>query len=216
MSISMKNSLKPGKFETDFFYSGKSQFFSCSHIFSEESYLLLQKAFCHVSWKEKKTNFYRQYESVIVPADGHDLTLLFDPLFFIPFRRSVEKLLGGVHLRNVVRLVANKLITSQEIDVHNDYCDPELGYENFRFILQFAKEGELVSGGEISFLASLDKSDIIKRYKYQANSGICFEISPHSHHFVSPVEGERNSLIMYLWKTDSKYDGSGVEILKDE
>ncbi len=60
-----------------------------------------------------------------------------------------------------------------------------------------------------SFLASLDKSDVIKKYSYQSNSGICFEISPHSHHFVSPVEGERNSLIMYLWKTDSKYDGVG-------
>ncbi len=215
MISAMKNSLKLGKFETDFFYSGQVRFFSCSQIFSEDSYFLLQNAFSQVNWKEKQTHFYRQYESVIQPSDGHDLARLFDPRFFIPFKNSVEKLLG-VRLRNAFRLVANKLITSQEIDVHNDYCDPELGYENFRFIFQFAKEGELVSGGEIYFLSSTNKSDVIKQYPYHSNSGICFEISPHSHHFVSPVAGERNSLIMYLWKSDSKYDGSGVEIPADE
>lgn len=208
----MKNSLKLGKFNVDFLHQGKFRLFSCSDIFSKQSYLLLQKAFEDVSWKEKKTHFYHQYESFVLPTESHDLTLIFDPVFFLPFKRSVERLLG-VELRNVVSVVANKLITSQEIGVHNDYCGPESGYENFRFIFQFAKHGDLITGGEVSFLGSEDKCDVIKTYPYNSNTGMCFEVTPHSHHYVSRVEGERNSLILYLWKKGSKYDGSGTEIL---
>ena len=115
-------------------------------------------------------------------------------------------------MQNKIRVIAHKLVTSDEIGVHNDYADPEFGYENFRFVFQFAQIGQLVSGGELTFLRSRDKEHVIKQYPYGSNTGVCFEITPSSFHFVTPVEGERHTIVVYLWEEGRKYDGSGSEV----
>lgn len=208
----MKPILQLGQFQLDFIQTQRFRLFSCTDVFSAASYQILQQAFAEVAWFEKQTSFYSQYKSFVLPTDSHALARLYDPSFFFPFKAKLEEKLG-VSLQNSMKLIAHKLITSHEIGIHNDYSDPEFGYENFRFIFQFAQPQQLIGGGELTFLASrYDKEDIIKRYSYSVNSGICFEITPYSYHMVTPVEGERHTLVMYLWEKGRKYDGSGTQV----
>jgi len=209
--VQMKPSLKLGKFALDFTHRDRFRFFSCQEVLSKESYRTLQGAFNEVPWVKKEAGFYTQYESFVQPSDKHALASLYDPAFFFPFKSKLEKQLG-ISLQNKLRLAAHKLITSDLIGVHNDYTDPELGSENYRFIFQFAQKNQLISGGELSFLASRYTGEVIKKYGYSSNSGICFEITPYSFHSVTPVEGERHTLVAYLWEAGRKYDGSGTEI----
>ena len=141
----------------------------------------------------------------------HLLASLFDPAFFFPFKKKLEAHVG-VSFQNYIRIWAHKLVTADEIGVHNDYAHPEYGYENFRFIFQFAEPNQLLSGGEIAFLGSRERENVIKQYAYSSNAGICFEITPHSFHCVAPVEGERHTLVMYLWEEGRQTDGSGFLI----
>ena len=204
--------LQLGKFEVDRVQANTFHLFSCQNVFSEKSYELLQNAFNDVDWVKKETTFYSQYESFVKPSHKNALTQLFDPAFFFPFKQKLEKLLG-ISLQNHITLAAHKLITSDEIGIHNDYANPEFGYENYRFIFQFARPNQLVSGGEIGFVASrFNKEDLIRKYPYSSNAGVFFEVTPRSYHFVTPVEGERHTLVMYLWGTGRNYDGSGIEI----
>ncbi len=200
-----------GKFDLDFTYENRFRLFSCREIFSEESFLALQKAFSSVPWVRKEDDFYVQYESFVKPEDTHALASLYSPSFFFPFKETLEKQLG-VSLQNRMRLAAHKLITSDEIGIHNDYSLPEEGHENFRFIFQFSQENELYSGGELFFWASKYTREVIKKYPYGRNVGICFEITPHSFHSVAPVNGERLTLVMYLWKTGSPYNELSIQI----
>lgn len=207
----MKSPLKMGQFEPDIVNPEGFRLLSCQDVFSEKSYKTLQAAFDDVPWVKKDTPFYTQFESFVQPTDGHALTQIYDPAFFFPFKAKLEKLLG-VSFENHIRLAAHKLITADRIGVHNDYADPDLGYENFRFIFQFAKPDQLVSGGELSFLASRYTDEAIKTYPYSSNAGICFEINQRSFHCVAPVEGERHTLVMYLWEKGRKFHGTGFEV----
>lgn len=207
----MTSSIKLGEFCVDFHHRGLFRFFSCSEIFSPESYALLQQEFVSLPWEKKVSDFYSQYSAILTPSDDNAFSMLFHSSFFLPFKAKIEKQLG-IKLRNNISIVAHKLTYSQEIGVHNDFCDPELGYESHRFVFQFARKEESVSGGELTFLASPDKKDVIKQYSHSCNKGICFEVNQHSFHFVAPVEQERYTLVMYLWETHRKYDGSGIEV----
>ena len=208
----MKDPLSLGQFTLEFSYQENFRLFSCQNIFSQKSYLALQQAFDEVDWVKKEMPFYSQYESFVMPSDKHALSSLFDPSFYFPFKEKLEKLLG-VSLQNKIRLAAHKLITSDEIGMHNDYCNPELGHENFRFIFQFARPSQLSSGGELTFIGSrYNRDDIIKKYSYSSNMGICFEINRESHHLVTPVNGERHTLVMYLWSRDRKCNEAAIEI----
>ena len=203
---------KLGLFKTDFKFNGKFKLISFTDIFSPDSYALIEKSFNSVKWEKKESHFYQQYSSTIEPGDDHPFTGFFHADFFNSFKSKLEPLLG-ISLRNCLSIKAHKLITSQEIGVHNDYCGPEMGYENFRFIFQFARKDQLRSGGEISFLNSENKKDVIRKYSYLENVGVCFEITPNSYHFVAPVNGERHTLVMYLWDASKKYDGSAIEVI---
>jgi len=205
---------KLGNFTVNFDFKNKFKLFSFSDVFTQESYERLQKGFDSLEWKHEESHFYKQHSAKIRPEDETPFAGLFRGAFFHPFKSRLEQLLG-VSLRNCASMVAHKLITSQEIGIHNDYCDPALGYESFRFIFQFARKEQLRSGGEISFLHSRDKNDIIQKYGYSENQGICFEITPYSYHYVEPVEGERHTLVMYLWDATKGYDGSGIEVTDD-
>lgn len=204
--------LKLGRFFLDYQYTDRFRLFSYSDVFCPDTYSSLQHAFTQVDWVEKQTSFYRQYKSFVLPSDQHALAQIYNPDFFFPFKAKLEKSLG-IALQNNIKVIAHKLISSHEIGVHNDYSDPEFGFENFRFIFQFAKPDQLLSGGELTFLASrYDRQDVLKQYSYTSNSGICFEITPYSYHMVTPVEGERHTLVLYLWEKGKNYDGSGTEI----
>ena len=201
-----------GKFSLDFHHAEGFRLSSYSDVFAAESYSLLQKAFAEVAWFKKDTYFYTQYKSYVEPSDKHALARLYRPSFFFPFKARLEKALG-VGFQNKIRVIAHKLITEDEIGVHNDYSDPEIGCENFRFVFQFAEPGQLISGGELTFLSSRTKEDVIKQYSYSANTGICFEITPRSFHFVTAVNGERHTMVVYLWGEGHPYDGSGTEVI---
>ena len=203
--------IKTGAFNIDFNHSDKFKLFSCSNVFSPSSYLLLQEAFPSLMWEKRQTEFYKQYESVILPEQNNSISLLYKKEFYLDFKTKVEKALK-TKLRDEIRIVAHKLVTADEIDVHNDYCDPALGYENYRFIFQFAFPSQSINGGDLYFLNSPSKKDIIKKYPYDLNAGVCFEITPQSYHYVSTVNGERYTLIMYLWDKSRYYDGSGIKV----
>lgn len=207
----MKPSLKLGTFKSEYIHTDKFRFFSCTDIFSQESYSVLQEGFDQLAWKKKDSHFYSQYSSKISAKDRTPFAWLYQKNFFIPFKTKIEQILQ-TELRNHLSLIAHKLISSQEIGIHNDYCDPELGYENYRFIFQFSRPNQLIDGGKITFLFSENKENIIKIYPHRPNVGICFEITPYSYHFVEPVQGERHTLVMYLWDAARKYDGSGTEV----
>lgn len=207
----MKFSPKLGSFALDYRHHDRFRLHSFQNIFSEESYFVLQQAFNDVPWVRKEDNFYVQYESFVQPQDNHALASLYDPSFFFPFKAKLEAVLG-VSLQNKIRLAAHKLVTSDAIGLHNDYSLPEMGHENYRFIFQFSKENELVSGGELSFWASKYTKEIIKKYSYQSNFGVCFEITPYSFHSVAPVDGERHTLVMYLWGEGRPHNGLGWEV----
>jgi hypothetical protein len=207
------NSIELGHFAIDFHYQGSYRFFSYSDVFSKQSYEILQNQFLSLPWKKKDSHFYSQYSASIGAADQNAFSLLYRSAFFLPFKKKIEQTIK-VELRNEITLIAHKLIQSQEIGVHNDFCDPELGYENYRFIFQFSKAIHASPGGELTFLSSNNKDAVIKTYPYSSNMGICFEISPSSYHYVSPVEKERYTLVMYLWDKNRKYDGSGTAIIE--
>lgn len=200
-----------GNFTLDFAHADRFRLFSCRDIFSEKSFLALQQAFGDVPWVRKEDNFYIQYESFVKPQDRHLLASLYLPSFFFPFKAKLEKQLG-VSLQNRMRLAAHKLVTADEIGIHNDYSLPEEGHENFRFIFQFSQESQLLSGGELFFWASKYTKEILKKYPYDRNVGICFEITPHSFHSVAPVNGERHTLVMYLWKEGSPHNDLSIPI----
>lgn len=203
---------KLGNFDVSFCWKDKFKLVSFSNVFSEESYQTLQQGFDVLKWEYKESHFYRQYSSKITPTPDNPFAGFFQAEFFYPLKAKLELFLG-VPLRNALSIIAHKLITSQEIGVHNDFCDPEMGYENFRLIFQFARKEQRCVGGEIAFLHSEYKNDVIRKYDYSENKGICFEITPYSYHFVEPVEGERHTLVMYLWDANKRYDGSGVEVM---
>ncbi len=199
-----------GKFSLDYNFSDRFRLFSFKEIFSEDCYAKLQSAFDHVPWVRKKEGFYEQYESFVQPTDQHALATLFHPSFFFPFKERIESYLG-VQFQNRIRLAAHKLIQADAIGLHNDYTLPELGHENYRFIFQFSKN-EQVLGGELSFWASRYSKAILKKYSYQSNFGVCFEITPYSFHSVEEVLGERYTLVMYLWEKGRNHNGLGFEV----
>lgn len=201
-----------GKFELDFAHDGRFSLFSCKEVFCPQSFEVLSNAFSEVSWVRKVDPFYIQYESFVKPQDNHALASLYHPDFFFPFKERLEKQLG-ISFQNRIRLAAHKLITSDEIGLHNDYTLPELGHENFRFIFQFSNRLENVSGGDLSFWASKYTREEIRTFPLCANQGVCFQITPHSYHSVSPVDGERYTLVMYLWEEGRSYNGMGAEII---
>lgn len=203
--------IKTGSFDVDFTYSEKFKFFSCSSVFSPDSYLTLQQAFIQLPWKKKQTEFYKQYETLISPEQDNSLSLLYRKEFYLDFKKKVEEVLR-TELRDEIRIIAHKLVTADEIGVHNDFCDPSLGFENYRFIFQFAFTNQSITGGDLYFLSSPSKMDIIKKYPHDSNTGICFEITPRSYHYVSAVKGVRYTLIMYLWDKHRRYDGSGTRV----
>jgi hypothetical protein len=188
-----------GSFKIDFSHKGKFRFFSCREVFSKDAYAALQDAFDHVPWVKKKDPFYTQYESFVKPSDPHALASLYDPAFFLPFKAKVEEHLG-VRLQDRARLAAHKLVTSDEIGLHNDYTLPEVGEESVRFLFQFARPHQPIKGGELSFFSSRYTREVIRTYPYSENGGVCFQITPDSYHAVSAVEGERHTLVMYLWE----------------
>ncbi len=200
-----------GQFQVDFSAKSGFRLFSFEDVLAPDTYQILQEGFSQVPWIKKDTYFYTQYKSYVTPEDAHPLALLYQPSFFFSFKKKLEKALG-VSFQNIIRVIAHKLITADEIGVHNDYADPAMGYENFRFIIQFSQPNQLVSGGELIFLASKDKQDVIKQYSYASNTGICFEITRSSYHYVTAVEGERHTIVLYLWEKGRKYDGTGTRI----
>lgn len=122
--------LKLGRFALDYRHTNRFRLLSYSDVFCPTTYPLLQHAFSQVDWVEKHTSFYRQYKSFVLPSDTHALAQIYNPSFFYPFKAKLEKSLG-VSLQNHIKVIAHKLISSHEIGVHNDYSDPEFGYENF-------------------------------------------------------------------------------------
>lgn len=182
--------------------------FLCRDVLDQESYQRLALAFEDLNWERKVTEFYSQYEALVTPESTSLLAGLYDKEFCSTVRFRVQEHLG-IRLREEVRLVAHRLVTGDAIDVHNDYCDPALGFERVRLVIQFASATTVANGGEIHFLASENRHDVIAQIPVLPNFGVCFEITPTSFHFVSAVTGTRDSVVMYLWDQDREYDGSG-------
>lgn len=183
-------------------------FFLCRDVVGQAAYQRLASAFDDVDWERRVTEFYSQYEALVTPASASPLAGLYGREFCSVIRSRVAKILG-ISLREEVRVIAHRLVTDDVIDVHNDYCDPGLGFERVRLVIQFASRSSVASGGEIHFLASEDAHDVIARCPVEPNSGVCFEITPTSYHFVSAVKGVRDSVVIYLWDRERPYDGSG-------
>ena len=200
-----------GDFKKKFSHKDRFQLFSFEDVFSEKSYQAILKGFETVSWERKEQPFYEQYEKFFGPHEEHIFRSFYDPAFFLPFKKMLEKELG-FSLQNKARLAAHKQVKADSIGMHNDYAHPETGHENVRFIFQFSDTDKPVSGGDLSFWESKYTKKELKRFPYRKNYGVCFQITPHSFHSVSEVVQERYTLVFYLWEEGRKVNELANEI----
>jgi len=204
--------LELGQLNEDFSHQDRFQVFSFKDVFSQNCYQALRKGFETVPWERKEQPFYEQYEKFFGPHEDHIFTNFYDPAFFLPFKKRLEKELG-FSLQNKARLAAHKQVKADSIGMHNDYAHPAVGHENVRFIFQFSETDVPSSGGELSFWESKYTKKELRKFPYRMNYGVCFQITPYSFHSVSQVETERYTLVLYLWEEGRKVNELANEIV---
>lgn len=180
-------------------------------VFSLEAYASLKESFSTLVWEKKEDQFYSHAKSVLHPEMEHPLASFFDAEVFSPIESLVLRY-GGEKIAKGLYVVAHKMGDSDAIGVHNDYAPEEFLCEHYRLIFQFGGKG---SGGVLSFLHSRYSDDVRAIFPVAENRGIFFAISRSSFHSVSPVEGERYSVVIYLWKegapTPDRFHPLGLE-----
>ena len=151
-------------------------------------------------WRLKIATFYQQYEfSLCDTAQPSAIQPLFSP-------SSVEalKLCVADSFRTTLAsrhdITVHQLVPGQRIRIHNDYI---AGQESHRVLVQFNRDWTDDNGGVLLFFGSEDPRDIRKGFRPQHDSCVAFEISPKSHHAVTPVvQGERYTLVYSFYREE--------------
>lgn len=109
----------------------------------------------------------------------------------------------GTRLTHHVDVMGHKLQVGQVIRVHSDYGP--VG-QTHRLVIQVNRQWSAEQGGILMLFdrEDPDETEGINRYYLPANrSAVGFEISPFSHHAVSPVvSGDRYTLVYSFYAVD--------------
>ena len=128
--------------------------------------------------------------------------------------RSIQKYVAkiyGVSFKSKVDIMAHWLQPGQKIGIHSDYGP--VG-QTHRIVIQLNRGWEVSNGGILLLFDSEDPdiSSVNNRfYLPGSRSAVCFEISPYSHHAVSPINnGMRYTLVYSFYDTEGygKFAGS--------
>ena len=190
----------------------KYQVASTASFFEQESFQKIKKAFYDLDWKRKEESFYRQYECFLSPNEKTLMQQFYRQEFFTPLKEVLEKTLG-VKFQDKMLVVAHRLVSSDVIGMHNDYSLPELGNENYRLIVQFSDEQDSVLGGNLIFYTCKYTKLTHQIFNPIKNTAVVFQITPESYHSVSAVDGERFTLVFYLWQEGRLVNGKAHDII---
>jgi Rps23 Pro-64 3,4-dihydroxylase Tpa1-like proline 4-hydroxylase len=173
-------------------------FFVQGALGHEESLTLLHWLETDAPWRLKIAEFYQQYEFSLSDST---LPSHITPLFSAESIRALKKCVSdsfGVHLATHHDITAHKLVPGQRIRIHNDFI---VGKESHRALIQFNRDWVDENGGALLFFGSEDASDIRKGFRPLHDSCVAFEISPASHHAVTPVvRGDRYTLVYSFYR----------------
>jgi Rps23 Pro-64 3,4-dihydroxylase Tpa1-like proline 4-hydroxylase len=151
-------------------------------------------------WRLKIAAFYQQYEfslcDTVLPSAIRS--------FFRPSSVEALKLCVAESFRTTLAsrhdITAHKLVPGQRICIHNDYI---AGQESHRVLVQLNRDWTDDNGGTLLFFGSEDPADVRKGFRPLHDSCVAFEISPNSHHAVTPVvQGERYTLVYSFYRDE--------------
>ena len=151
-------------------------------------------------WRLKIATFYQQYEFSLCDAV---LPSAIQP-YFSPSSVEALKLCVADSFRTALAsrhdITVHKLVPGQRIRIHNDYI---AGQESHRVLVQLNRGWTDDNGGALLFFGSENTRDIRKAFRPLHDSCVAFEISPESHHAVTPVaQGERYTLVYSFYRNE--------------
>ncbi|WP_281661557.1 cyclophane-containing peptide 2OG-Fe(II) oxygenase YhhC [Microvirgula aerodenitrificans] len=149
-------------------------------------------------WKLKVAEFYEQYEFSVLDCElPAEVQAVFNDENLAKLRRRLEQMFG-TQLSNRQDVAAHKLVQGQRIRIHNDYIP---GQETHRVLVQLNRGWQDEFGGILLFFGSDDSRDIRKAFRPAHDSSVAFQISPSSHHAVTPIAGgERFTLVLSFYE----------------
>lgn len=164
----------------------------------EKSLSLLSWLETDAPWRLKIATFYQQHEfsfsDVVLPS-------AIQPLFSASSVEGLKVLVADSFSAKLAPrhdITAHKLVLGQRIRIHNDYI---AGQESHRVLVQLNRDWTEENGGALLFFDSDNASDISKGFLPLHDSCVAFEISPKSHHAVTPVvRGERYTLVYSFYR----------------
>jgi len=151
-------------------------------------------------WQLKIAEFYQQYEFSLLDVE---LPPLLEPLFRherVTVLKSCVERLFDAELAPRHDITVHKLVPGQRIRIHNDFIP---GRESHRILVQLNRGWADANGGVLLLFGSDDANDVRKAFRPLHDSCVAFEISPRSHHAVTPVEhGERFTLVYSFYRAE--------------
>lgn len=160
---------------------------------TQDSEQLLHWLETSAPWKLKIADFYEQYEFSLLDCEiPAKVQHLFSKEQINALRHKIEGYFS-TELSDKVDIAAHKLVQNQRIRIHNDFIP---GQETHRLLIQLNRGWSDENGGILLFFGSDNSQDLRKAFRPTHGSSVAFEISPMSHHAVTPiVTGERYTLV---------------------
>jgi hypothetical protein len=148
-------------------------------------------------WKLKVAEFYEQYEFSLLDCElPESIELLFGMESLARLRSRIEQNFR-TELSDRQDVTAHKLVQGQRIRIHNDFIPDQ---ETHRVLVQLNRGWHDAFGGILLFFGSDDPGDVRKAFRPMHDSCVAFEISPTSHHAVTPIsDGERYTLVFSFY-----------------
>jgi len=185
--------------------------FQCQRAVSEDSERKLIDWLEHQApWKLKIADFYEQYEFSLFDCElPTELAFLTDTEAVSEIREALEESFDA-KLSLHYDATVHKLVPGQVIKVHNDYIP---GLETHRLLIQLNTEWTAENGGLLLLFSGPTPDDLVKALLPQSASAFGFEISPASHHAVTPVVSGHRFTIVYSFYPPEKDEPSSIDAL---
>ena len=151
-------------------------------------------------WRLKVAAFYQQYEfslcDTVLPSA---IQSFFSPSSIEALKQCVADSFRTT-LASRHNITVHKLVPGQRIRIHNDHIP---GQESHRVLIQLNRDWTDDKGGTLLFFGSEDSGDLCRGFRPLHDSCVAFEISPKSHHAVTPVvRGERYTLVYSFYRDE--------------
>ncbi|MDP9645455.1 cyclophane-containing peptide 2OG-Fe(II) oxygenase YhhC [Paraburkholderia caledonica] len=151
-------------------------------------------------WRLKIATFYQQYEFSL---RDNLLPSTIQPFFSSSKVEALRECVAASFCTTLAPhcdITAHKLVPGQRIRIHNDYI---VGRETHRVLIQLNSGWTDDNGGALLFFGSEDATDVRKAFRPLHDSCVAFEISPKSHHAVTPIlQGERYTLVFSFYRDE--------------